>query len=61
MCSMCMQVPCHPRCPNADEPEVAYRCIKCGDEIYVGDDYFDIDGEPWCEDCISNSKQTAET
>lgn len=60
MCDMCWQTPCHPRCPNAPEPLVIHYCIHCGVKIREGDCYYDIDGEPWCEDCIREACTYAE-
>ena len=60
MCSLCASIPCHPRCPNADEPKVVETCICCGYDIYEGDEYYDIDGEPWCKECINSSMKVAE-
>lgn len=60
MCDMCWQTPCHPRCPNAPEPPVIHNCIHCGVKICAGNDYYNIDGEPWCEDCIKNARTYAE-
>lgn len=42
MCDECLQSPCHPRCPNADQPEY-FRCAMCGMEII--DDVFYTDNE----------------
>lgn len=41
MCVECRQVPCHPSCPNAEEPKGLYECKKCGCQIYKGDRYFE--------------------
>ncbi len=60
MCNVCLQNPCHPRCPNADEPPVVHKCLHCGEDISVGDVYYDIDGEPWCEECIRFARTVAE-
>ena len=60
MCDVCRQTPCHSRCPNAPEPPVIYSCIHCDTEIREGDAYYNIDGEPWCEDCIRSSLTYAE-
>lgn len=60
MCSVCRQIPCHPRCPNAPEPKPVMRCAECGDGIYAGDDYYDIgDGSGICKECIED-KSTSE-
>ena len=38
---------------NAPQDEMdATSCDKCGQLIYLGDDYFDIDGEHLCIDCM---------
>ena len=60
MCDICWQSPCHPRCPNAPEPPVAHRCVFCGCEIYEGEGYYDLDGEPWCEVCVKQCHTYAE-
>ena len=60
MCDICRQSPCDSRCPNAPDPPVAYECIHCDAEIYEGDSYYDIDGEPWCENCIKDAHTDAE-
>ena len=63
MCDVCLQHPCHPRCPNAPEPpEPPYvtECLNCGEKIYDGDYYYDIDGEEWCEECIKECRRIAE-
>ncbi len=60
MCDVCRQNPCHPRCPYAPEPPVVHNCIHCKAAIREGDEYYNIDGEPWCEDCISNAHTYAE-
>ncbi len=61
MCSECGMIPCHPCCPNAPEPQIVLYCCGCGAEIYEGEDYYDIDGTPACEDCVSRMKRTAQT
>ncbi len=33
MCMECLQTPCHPRCPNAPEPEYP-KCALCNGEIH---------------------------
>ena len=59
-CDVCLQSPCHPRCPNAKGPPVVFVCFGCGGDIYDGDDYWDIAGEQWCERCIDDAKGVAE-
>lgn len=62
MCDVCLQAPCHPRCPNAPEPDEipVYVCSGCGHDIVDGEDYWDILGEQFCENCIDKSRRTAE-
>ena len=60
MCSECRQSPCHPRCPYAPEPKAVFICSGCSHEIYEGDDYWDIMGEQFCEECIDKAKGVAE-
>lgn len=59
MCIECRQYPCHPRCPNADEPMVVCRCYICNARIYDGDDMYKIEDMNFCENCITDSKTTA--
>ena len=40
-----------------NEPPV-HICENCGDEIYEGDDFYDI-GDIVCLDCIDAAKRTA--
>lgn len=61
MCDVCRQTPCDPRCPYAPEPPIIHRCCSCENDIFEGDDYYDLDGEPWCEDCVASSRKTAES
>lgn len=60
MCKECRQHPCHPRCPNADEPTVVFLCGWCNSEIIEGDDYYNIDDCQVCEECVSGRRHTAE-
>ena len=49
MCEICWQSPCHSRCPNADQPATIHLCEMCGEPICEGDEYYDMDGEAYCE------------
>lgn len=60
MCEICHHVPCHPRCPNSPEPPRVFICSGCGGDILEGDDYWDIMGEQWCEECVREAKRVAE-
>ena len=61
MCMECRQTPCHPRCPNASEPKAIFVCSGCSRDIYEGDDYYEIMGEQFCENCIEEAKKVAES
>ena len=55
MCSICLQIPCHPQCPNAPELEPILICADCSEGIYEGDEYYDVgDGYGICKGCIEN-------
>lgn len=54
MCSICMQTPCHPRCPNAPDLLPVYRCGKCSERIFEGDRYFESQEGYICEDCLND-------
>lgn len=60
MCSECRQYPCHPMCPNADEPPIVCECEICGQGICAGDTKYVIDGSNICEDCVDNGRTYAE-
>lgn len=59
VCDICRHSPCDPRCPNAPEPPAVYVCSGCGEMIRDGDDYWDVMGEQWCEECIDEAKGVA--
>ncbi len=54
MCEICGKSPCHPRCPNAREPEPVYFCDNCGGEILPGHRFLKIGDFAICEECIPN-------
>lgn len=60
MCDICHRTICPSRCPNADEPPVFAECDICGYEIYVGDEYYEVEDLKVCENCIFDSRKTAE-
>lgn len=55
MCDVCHQSPCHPRCPNAPEPRALYECKVCGEGITAGEDYYEMDGEQYHEECFRDN------
>lgn len=54
MCSECWMTPCHPNCPNAPEPEKVYNCSHCNEPIYVGEEYYEFNGEHFHEECFED-------
>ncbi|MBR5144693.1 MAG: hypothetical protein IKW53_06550 [Clostridia bacterium] len=60
MCEICRQFKCPSACPNAPAPPVFSKCDGCGADILDGDEYYDIDGECYCENCIYECRKTAE-
>lgn len=37
------------------EPVKFIVCDNCGDDIFVGEEYFDIDGAHICDECASST------
>lgn len=60
MCDICHRTPCHPRCPNSPPPPVVYFCCQCGNGIYEGEEFYAINDERWCEECVNDCRTTAE-
>ncbi|MCR2047918.1 hypothetical protein NSB25_11540 [Acetatifactor muris] len=54
MCEICGQIPCHPRCPNAEEPDGKCTCIKCGYGIMEDDEYLETAEGPVCMECLDD-------
>ncbi len=54
ICEICLQSPCHPRCPNAKELEVKYTCIKCGYGIMEDEEYLASPDGPVCLECLED-------
>lgn len=59
LCEYCGQLPHHPRCPNAPDPQSVYICSGCGRSICEGDHVWHLMGEQWCEDCVDNAREEA--
>lgn len=54
MCEYCRQIPCHPRCPNAEEVIIGV-CDICGDDILEGYTFYEMpDGTIVDEDCVES-------
>ena len=59
MCEVCGYAKCPAGCPNA-KPTISCLCWNCGEEIYVGDTVYNINGEIWCQHCIDECEKEAE-
>lgn len=59
MCDICKQFHCPAACPNAPEPKSVFICSGCGENIYEGDEYYDLMGEQFCRDCIDGARKEA--
>ncbi len=47
--------------PPDYENQAVFRCCYCECSFFEGDDYYDIQGKPYCEDCLNdNFRKTAE-
>lgn len=55
MCAICMRSPCDPRCPNAPDPPAVYDCKRCGEPIVAGDEFVELDGDYYHEECFADS------
>lgn len=60
MCDVCGQFPCNSRCPNADDPRAVFVCSGCNHDIYEGEDYWDVLGEQFCQQCMDDAWRVAE-
>ncbi len=54
MCMVCRHSPCLPQCPNVPEPVKIHTCKECGDGIYAGDRFAEIEGSYYCESCLDD-------
>lgn len=41
-----------PKVREADGTRTAAWCDRCGEEIYEGTDFYRVNGETVCEDCL---------
>ncbi|MBE6918725.1 MAG: hypothetical protein E7469_03450 [Ruminococcaceae bacterium] len=39
---------------EADGSAVRQQCSLCGDAIYVGEDYYQVNGQVFCESCLED-------
>lgn len=54
MCDICKQTPCIGRCPNAPDAPVVYTCDICGESIFAGDYFYEMDGIQYHENCFED-------
>ena len=54
MCEICHSGPCLSRCPNAPELPSIGKCKYCGEDIQVGEEYFEYDGKKYHEECFND-------
>ena len=45
--------------PYYGQPRPFTYCDECGEEIYEGDDYYNIGGNIFCENCVNAGKRVA--
>lgn len=54
MCSVCLQTPCAPACPNAPDPPCPFRCAYCREGIEVGERYFVHGAKTYHRECVES-------
>ena len=54
MCEICKMSPCASGCPNEPEPPICGQCEWCGEPIYEGDTYYDVQHSIYCEQCVDD-------
>ena len=55
MCYECRRNPCHPSCPNADEPPVIANCDVCHTDLREGESAFQYGDIVMCDDCVRDN------
>lgn len=53
-CDGCMSPVCYLT------PKAVYSCTCCGETLYEGYEYYEVGGEPYCEDCVKPRVAEAE-
>ena len=46
---------------NEHQEEIADKCQCCDGDIFIGEEYYDIDGTIVCEECIDEYRKTAKS
>ena len=41
--------------PPEPDAVLVFFCSDCGNEIYEGEEYFEFDGDIYCEECFSEN------
>ena len=60
MYKICRSYPCHPRCPNANEPIAVENCSICDEGIYGREEYIENDvGEYAHWECVDYGRDLA--
>ena len=54
MCNYCHSYPHLAGCPNAPEPASICDCKRCREPIFIGDEYYDFQGDCYCEECFED-------
>lgn len=54
MCEYCHSFPHLHGCPNEPEPKAIHTCRRCGNGIMAGDEYAEIDGDFYHEECLDD-------
>ena len=55
MCEICRQYRCPAGCPNAPDPPAVVACEYCGENIVVGDEYFEYNGNYYHVECFADA------
>ncbi|MBQ3588974.1 MAG: hypothetical protein II980_00845 [Clostridia bacterium] len=52
MCYICKQTPCHQACPDFENSSFDI-CAECGSYICQGQEFYELKGNKYHEECIS--------
>lgn len=56
MCEYCGHSGWHSSgCPNAPDPEAVYECKWCKESICEGDEYYELEGDYYHEECFGDA------
>lgn len=54
MCDICRCSICPSGCPNADGPISIGVCSHCNEDIVIGEEYYEYEGERYHEECFED-------